>query len=211
MLNNILRIGKLILGFTPPDVVLAAGIIILLIIYSKQIHGIGVRGLAAVAVMCALAAAGGAALRNIPGVQPVSFIIIICGVLFGPGAGLCCGLVSSLLFDLLTTISLYTMWRLACWGVMGVLAAYLPVKKPLVLAAYGFVWGFVFGWIMNAVYYIYGIVPFTWPLFGAVCLSSVLFDLSHAVTNAVLLLFFSKSVIKILNNICPASGRNLKL
>jgi energy-coupling factor transport system substrate-specific component len=173
-------------------------IILIMIIFSKQIKNLGIRKLTTIAILCALAAAGGAALRSIPGVQPTSFIIISCGALFGGGAGFLCGLISALLFDLLSVISIFTLWRMLFWGIMGMIAAYIPAKKPVFMAIYGFVWGFIFGWVMNSVYFIKGLMPFSIAAFLFSCVSSFWFDFLHGITNAVLLLVLSKGTFILL-------------
>jgi energy-coupling factor transport system substrate-specific component len=173
-------------------------ILFILIIYSKQIKNLGIKKLATIAILCALAAAGGAALRSIPGVQPTSFIIISCGALFGGGAGFLCGVVAALLFDLLSVFSVFTLWRILLWGIMGLVAAYIPSKKPLFLAIYGFVWGYVFGWVLNSVYFIKGFMPFSVEAFIFSCVTSFWFDFLHGITNAVLLLVFSKGTFLLL-------------
>ena len=178
------------------NIICVVTLLLLLVLYSRQIKTLGVKKLVLVAVLCAFAAAGGAAMTALPGIQPTSFIIILCGSLCGGGAGVLCGLVSALLFDVLSTFSIYTLARMLLWGLMGAAAALLP-KKPVILAVYGLLWGFVFGWILNSVYIFYGLVPFTWAGFIASCVSSFYFDLSHGLCNAVLLLFLSGSLKKL--------------
>ena len=180
------------------EIILFTLILFILIIFSKQIKNLGIRKLSTIAILAALAAVGGAALRNIPGVQPTSFIIISSGALFGGGAGFLCGVVAALLFDLLSVFSVYTLWRILLWGIMGMFAAFIPTKKPLFLALYGFVWGYIFGWVLNSVYFIKGFMPFSWEVYLLSCVSSFWFDFMHGITNAILLLVFSKGTFILL-------------
>ena len=190
---------KIIAGikmFGTPEVLLLLALVVLFVIYGGSVRRVGTRGVVLIGVFCALAGALGAAMRSIPGVQPTSFLVIMAGVLLGPGAGLAAGAVSALLFDFLSVVSIYTPWRMMLWGLMGLGAAYLP-RKLWLLAAYGFVWGFVFGWISNLVYFVDGFLPFTWAAIIASCAASFWFEVSHALCNACLLLFLSLPVAAI--------------
>lgn len=164
--------------------------------YGKSIRRVGTKGMVFVGVLCALAGALGAAMRTIPGIQPTSFLVIMAGVLLGPGAGLAAGALSALLFDILSVITIYTPWRMLLWGLMGLGGAYIK-PKPWFLSPYGFVWGFMFGWVLNSVFILAGILPLTWKVFFVSCVSSFWFDFSHAACNAVLLAAFPGFIVKL--------------
>ena len=182
--------------FGTPEVLLLLALVALFVVYGRNIRRVGTRGMVLIGVFCALAGALGAAMRAIPGVQPTCFLVMMAGVLLGPGAGLAAGAVSALLFDFLSVVSIYTPWRMMLWGLMGLGAAYLP-RKLWLLAVYGFVWGFVFGWVSNLVYFVDGFLPFTWAAVIASCAASFWFEVSHALCNACLLLFLSLPVAAI--------------
>lgn len=212
-----------------PELIVLGILMVLLVIFGRSLRGVRTRGLALLGIFCALAGATGAAMRSIPGIQMTGFLTIMVGVVLGPGAGLAAGVVSALLFDILSVISIYTPWRMLLWGLMGLFTAFLQPQKECkrmaqlpvikselttcdigcvenkieprtrvwILSIYGFVWGFIFGWISNAVYMFAGILPLTLNVFIISCVTSFWFDLAHAVCNALLLLLFSQIVIKI--------------
>ena len=95
--------------------------------------------------------------------------------------------------------------KLAHHGLMVVRFLLQPDK--LLLAAYGFTVGFLFGWGMNLWYYADGSAPFTLSAFFMSCVASFSFDLAHALTNAVLLLLFSDSLFSLLKGILDAKTR----
>ena len=109
--------------FGTPEVLLLLALVALFVVYGRNIRRVGTRGMVLIGVFCALAGALGAAMRAIPGVQPTSFLVMMAGVLLGPGAGLAAGAVSALLFDFLSVVSIYTPWRMMLWGLMGLGAA----------------------------------------------------------------------------------------
>ena len=92
-----------------------------------------------------------------------------------------------------------------CWGLVGFLAGILcrtglfgPVgqtpanekgkrRKPVALCIYGFLSGFLYGWIMNLYYIIGWVRPFSLKAAGAAYISSFFFDLSHGICTALVL------------------------
>ena len=52
-------------------------------------------------------------------------------------------------------------------------------QSPVALCVYGFLSGFLYGWIMNLYYIIGWVRPFSWKAAGAAYVSSFFFDLSH--------------------------------
>jgi len=180
------------------EVGIMAVIVLLLAVFSPGIAKLGLRGLAVIAMLVALASAGRAIFAPIPSVQPASFIIIFCGMSLGPGAGLVCGVLTAVLSSALTSFGPFTLWQALLWGVMGLLSVCLKRSPFWVRALYGFAWGFVFGWIMNLWWYSFGIIPLTWETFFLACTMSFYFDLMHALTNAVLLALLSHGSMKVL-------------
>lgn len=179
------------------NIILILLIISLLIISAPFFKKLRLKEIVFISLLSALAAAGGASLRAIPGIQPTSFIIIFAGAAINPGAGVLCGLASSLLFDLMSTFSIYTPWRCCLWMLMGLFSVFFA-KNRFLLAAYGFVWGILFNWILNSVWLIYGNLPFTFMNLIISCGASFLqFDLPHAICNAALILILYKPLKKI--------------
>jgi energy-coupling factor transport system substrate-specific component len=179
-----------------PEIIILCFLAVLIAVFGKNIRKIGTKGTVLIGVFCALAGALGAAMRSLPGIQPTSFLVIMTGVLLGPGAGLAAGVISALLFDILSVITIYTPWRMLLWGLMGLGGAYIK-PKPYLLAPYGFIWGYIFGWVSNSVFIFAGVLPMTWKVFFISCVSSFWFDFSHAMCNAVLLAAFPGFLISL--------------
>ncbi|MCL2030932.1 MAG: ECF transporter S component [Oscillospiraceae bacterium] len=164
----------------------------LLAVFGPGIRRAGLRGLIIVALMAALSAAGSAALVSFPGLQPSSFIVMMCGAALGPGAGALCGAATALLARLIGGgLGPWALWQGALWCLMGVIAG-LTRRLPFQAhAGIGFVWGFVFGWVMNLWWYTLG-NPFSWAAYLAVCAASFTSELAHALTNGALMLLFGR-------------------
>ena len=165
------------------------------------------RELTPIALMAALCVVGRAAfsLIPLPNFKPVSAIIIITALAFGPEAGYLTGALAAILSNFLFGQGPWTPWQMFCWGLVGFLAGILcrtglfgPVgqtpanekgkrRKPVALCIYGFLSGFLYGWIMNLYYIIGWVRPFSLKAAGAAYISSFFFDLSHGICTALVL------------------------
>lgn len=158
-----------------------------------------------IAVLSALSAAGRVVFASIPSVQPSSFIIIMTGAVFGGRMGFMTGAVTALASNLVLGQGPWTPWQMFCWGMMGLLSglAARPIKRNMPFRlAYGFLWGFIFGWVMNLWFIFAGYMgDINWTAVGAAYVASFFFDLAHAASNLVLLLFFGNLFIRKLERV----------
>lgn len=174
------------------------------------------RELTPIALMAALCVVGRTAFAIIPlpNFKPVSAIIIITALAFGPEAGYLTGALAGFVSNFLFGQGPWTPWQMFCWGCIGFLAGLLyragifgPVgrtqadergrrKKPWALCLYGLLSGFGYGWVMNLYYIIGYIRPVTWQTVGAAYVSSFFFDLSHGVCTAMVLYLVGESWVR---------------
>ena len=85
------------------------------------------RELTPIALMAALCVVGRAAfaLIPLPNFKPVSAIIIITALAFGPEAGYLTGALAAILSNFLFGQGPWTPWQMFCWGLLGFLAGLL--------------------------------------------------------------------------------------
>lgn len=158
-----------------------------------------------ISILSAVASAGRVLFSSIPSVQPASFIIMITGIVFGGEAGFITGAITALSSNLLLGQGPWTVWQMLAWGLMGYMSAVfykILIKNKFIFSIYGLLWGFIFGFIMNA-----------WILFsgreGIISLERVILinlasfpmDLAHGVFNLLLILLFANKFIKIFKRI----------
>lgn len=174
------------------------------------------RELVPIAVMAALCVVGRSAfaLIPLPNFKPVSAVIIITAVAFGPEAGYLTGALAAFVSNFLFGQGPWTPWQMFCWGVIGFLAGLLAKsgafgnigreqaddsgkrRKPVSLCIYGFLSGFGFGWVMN-LYFLVGYVrPLNLATIGAAYVSSFFFDLSHGICTALVLWLVGEAWIR---------------
>lgn len=166
-----------------------------------------------IALLSSVASIGRIVFSAIPSVQPASFIIIMTGIAFGGEMGFLTGTITALASNLVLGQGPWTIWQMFCWGVMGWLSAVMAqglLRRKLVFCVYGLLWGFVFGWIMNAWFVLagYGDSGLNGKAFIIAGVSSFPMDLAHGVTNSLLIGLFSSSFMKILGRISMKYGLN---
>jgi len=160
------------------------------------------RELVLLAVLSAVAAVSRIPFAALPSVKPVSAIVILSAYVFGAEAGFIIGAVAALVSNLYFGQGPWTPWQMFAWGMAGLTAGWLRntwwMRRKTGLLAFGFVWGFLFGWIMNIWYIISLPDAFSWPLVAAAYASSFYFDLAHALSNVFFLSILAGGWIKVL-------------
>jgi len=149
------------------------------------------RDIVPLVVLSVIASLGRVVFVAIPSFQPVSAIVIVSGLAFGPQAGFVTGALSAIVSNIFLGQGPWTPWQMFCWGILGYLAGALNrtrlFRHRLAIYIYGFIGGFVFGWIMNVWFVIGFVKPITTETVLAAYVASFLFDLSHAVSNVLFL------------------------
>lgn len=163
-----------------------------------------------IAIMAALACVGRVIFAWAPSVQPASFIIMLAGIAFGKEVGFLTGAITALASNLILGQGPWTIWQMFCWGMMGLLSAVLRnllAKKAIAFASYGFIWGFIFGFVMNGWFLFGGFAgEVTAKAFVASMITSFPMDLAHAITNLLLCFLFGKRFIQLLSRIAIKYG-----
>jgi energy-coupling factor transport system substrate-specific component len=147
------------------------------------------RELAVIATLAAAAAAGRVLFAAVPGVQPVTVIVIVAGAALGMRAGAATGALAAFVSNLFLGEGIWTPQQMLGWAACGVVGALLaPVlRSRWVLAAVAAVLGFAFSMSMD-VWLWYGFAPHTVASLVAVVGRGLWFDAAHAAGNVVLAL-----------------------
>lgn len=126
-----------------------------------------VKGLALLGVLSAI----GAILRPLgagsAGMEPIFFLMIVGGRVFGPGFGFAQGAVTLLASALLTGgVGAWLPYQMIAAGLLGLGAGLLPGRprgraEIALLAAYGLVSAFAYGWLMDFAFWPFGVGPAT--------------------------------------------------
>ncbi len=158
-----------------------------------------------IAVLAAIAAVSRLPFMSLPGVQPTSFVIIVSGLVLGPEVGFMVGSTSALVSNFFLGQGPWTPWQMFGWGIMGLTAGLLRnskwMKSRTGQGAFGFAWGFVFGWIMNLWFVLGFFDAISWKVFFSAYAASFYFDLAHALSNVFFITLFSRQWQKILGRV----------
>lgn len=163
---------------------------------NKQVYN--AKSIAIIGLLSSLAAVSRFFFSSIPSVQPSSFIIIMTGIVFGGSFGGLTGALCAVVSNILLGQGPWTLFQIVCWGLMGLTADWfskLTNRNIIALSIFGFIWGMVFGWIMNIWY---AIGDLNWVTYISACIASLNFDLAHALTNMLLITLFGRQCINIL-------------
>ncbi|AXI00855.1 ECF transporter S component [Sporosarcina sp. PTS2304] len=157
------------------------------------------------AMLAAIAAVGRVPFAGLPSVQPTSFIIIMAGLVFGAESGFIVGAVAAIVSNFFLGQGPWTPWQMYAWGMMGMSAGLLRntswMRTLWGKCTFGFLWGYLFGWFMNMWIIVGNIEALSWEFFIGIYVSSIYFDLAHALSNVFFLIVFGASWIKILQRI----------
>ena len=159
------------------------------------------RELALVAALAAAAAAGRVVFTAIPNVQPVTMIVAVAGTSLGPRAGLATGATAALASNAFLGQGPWTPWQMLGWGLVGLVAGWMPraLRNRFALAAFGIVCGFGFDWLMDV---------WEWSALGpgadassfaALVSTGIWFDVAHAAGNAAIALAAGPGLIRMLD------------
>lgn len=144
-----------------------------------------------IVVLAALAVAGRLLFAAVPGVQPVTAICIVAGVVFGRRSGFMVGALAALVSNFFLGQGLWTPWQMYAWGLAGYLGSVLQragaFKHAWALYAAGFALSFLYGFILDSFYVVGYVNPLTWQGALAGYAGGAVFNLGHAVSTAAFL------------------------
>ncbi len=159
--------------------------------------------MALIASLAALAVVGRIIFAPFPNFKPTTYLILLAGFVFGPRAGFMVGSTVAVVSNMFFGQGPWTPWQMLAWGLVGATAGLYgrwrgERVRPLELAVFGAIWGFLFGWIMNCWVWLTTFFPLTFKTFLAANAASFWFDVSHASANVLFALLLTRSFLPIL-------------
>ncbi len=165
------------------------------------------RELVVLAVLCALAVASRAVFYGIPSFKPITGVIMISSIAFGPEAGFLIGAVSGLASNFIFGQGPWTPWQMFAFGMAGFLTGTLArlrllPRKPLPLAIYGFLTTLIIiGPILDTCSIFLYPSQITQGGVLAIYISGVPFNAVHGLATFLTLLLASKPLLEKLDRI----------
>lgn len=169
------------------------------------------RELVTLAVMCALAVASRVVVL-IPNFKPITAIIMITGIAFGPQAGFMTGAVSAFASNFFFSQGPWTPWQMMAYGMGGFVAGALfhkrfRVRKPVMLAVFGFFMIIMLVGPMLDLCTVFTVSGnLTWKYVLAVFASGFPFNVKHGLACGVTMLLFSRPLLEKLERLKTKYG-----
>ncbi len=193
-------------GIVLLNVLILALLFFIGIFYKIEEKSLNAKETAFIAIYSAFTAAVRVPFVGIPGVQPCSYLIFISGYVFGPLIGFVVGGNTALLSNIILGHGPWTVYQIYGWGIFGILGGVIGklyerrgvIINRWVMSIIGFIFGFVYGWLLNSWFYILTIRPITLAGFLLFNLTSFIYDLAHAIGNVIFFFYFGEKTIGIL-------------
>lgn len=154
------------------------------------------REIVLIAVMTAFSVAGRFVFAAIPFFKPVTAIVVISAMYFGPQAGFMTGAMSALISNIYFGQGAWTVFQMFSWGIIGFIAGLLNkrswLEKPLPLCIYGAFAGALYSVVMDVWTVVSADGAFNLGRFTAALAVALPVTISYCVSNAAFLLILRK-------------------
>ncbi len=170
------------------------------------------RELVTLAVMAAIGAVARGAFRFFPHFSPITAIIMITGIAFGPQAGFLTGAVSAFASNFFCGHGPWTPWQMMAYGMAGFLGGLLfyrkkpmsskPAVNTVLLAVVGYlIIQLIVGPLLDLCHVFTTISSVTWEAYVAALVSGLPVNAVHGAACALTLLLFSRPLLDKLNRL----------
>ncbi|MCL2775518.1 MAG: ECF transporter S component [Oscillospiraceae bacterium] len=164
-----------------------------------------------IAIMAALTSVSRIPFAALPsGIQPVSFLVMVTAYVFGAETGFMTGAIAAIVSNIFLGQGAWTPWQMFAWGFVGFISGILrktPLMKNRILRMFmGFLFGFIFGMIMDSWTVLSMGANFSFSAFIFYSQTSFIFNLMHAVSNVFFITVFFSPFVKILERIKKKYG-----
>jgi energy-coupling factor transport system substrate-specific component len=158
-----------------------------------------VKDLALISAVAGVAAAARVLFVAIPGVQPVTVIVVVAGAALGPRRGFAVGALAALASNFFLGQGVWTPWQMLAWGTCGLAgAAAAPLlRRRIALAVLTFVLGLAFSAFLD-VWEWYAFFPHTGAALVLQMSRGFPFDMAHAIGNVLLALAIGPELRRVL-------------
>ena len=169
-----------------------------LLIFERKSHN--EHTLVLVAVMAVLTAISRTIFEPLPGIKPVTALVIVTALHFGAHAGFATGALAALLSGLTMGLGPWTPFQMFSWGFIGLLAGLLsnPLRRSrLLLCLFAALSGILYSLIMD----VFTVLWISDGNYIVIILAAVKFTLRYAISNVVFMLMFGIPLGKIFTRI----------
>ena len=170
------------------------------------------RELVSLAVVCALAAVSRVAFAFLPSFKPITGIVMIAGIAFGPEAGFLTGAVSAFASNFFYSQGPWTPWQMMSYGAGGFVAGLVfrqrqQIRHPAVLAGVGFVIIMLLvGPILDCSTIFTSLTTITWEAVVLILVRGIVYNVPHGISCGLTLLLLGRPMLEKLNRLKTKYG-----
>ena len=150
-----------------------------------------------IAILTALSVVGRLVFAVVPGIKPVTAMVIITALYFGSEAGFMTGSLTALLSNFALGQGPWTPFQMLTWGLIGFVAGLLSERlktNKAMLYIYGALSGIVFSLLMDLWSVIWQDGIFNLLRYISLLASSTIFCVIYAISNVVFLFILTKPI-----------------
>lgn len=139
-----------------------------------------------------------------PSFKPVTVMVIICGVVFGPASGFMCGSLSAVLSDFIFGMGPWTPFQMIAWGLIGYIAGIFNkslFENKYVLYGYSALCGIGFSLVMDLWSVLAFETGFNLTRYLALVLTSLPMMLIYIASNIIFMFLLGKIMFQILQRV----------
>ena len=161
-----------------------------------------------VATLSGVASVAHVVLHPLPGVQPVTLIVVATGAALGARAGAAVGATTALVSNFALGQGPWTLWQMLGWSACGVIGAALPplLRRRALFAITLGILGLAFSAFMDVWNWTAYYEQHTWATFTANLARGFPFDVAHAIGNVLFALAAGPELRRLLERF----GRRLR-
>ena len=178
-----------------------------LVSFEKKEHT--VTYLVLIGVLTALSVIGRVIFSVVPAFKPVSAMVVIAAMYFGPEAGFLTGALSALLSNFYFGQGPWTVFQMAAWGLIGFFSGLIAEKlkaSRVLLLLWGAFAGVMYSMLMDIWDAIFADGTVMLSRYLAFVVSSAGFTVMYALSNVVFLLLLAKPIGKMLERVKTKYG-----
>lgn len=154
--------------------------------------------LTVLALLATLAVVGRALFVFLPNVQPVTSLIIICGLMLGPISAILLAILTTFLSNIMLGIGVWTVWQIVSWGLIGVISGFIGQIFSkihfLTIVIYSIFSGYFYGFVISLT--TYQVTGKFWPYY----IAGLPFDTYHAIGNAAFIILLYQPIAYLFKN-----------
>lgn len=149
---------------------------------------ISTKKLVTLALLAAFAIVGRTVIWFLPNIQPVTAIIILSGITFGPLATFLLAIVVTFLSNMILGAGIWSVWQIVAWGsigiIMGCIGKLFGNIHYYIIIFCAIFSGYFYGFVISL--FTYQVTGYFWPYYFA----GLIFDTYHAIGNVFFIMIF---------------------